>query len=95
MFLIEEELEAVFVKLLAAEGIPTEDYRVRVKKTLGCHYVQVVWDGFDGMSVTSRQQWIWDRLRGMLEPELRKHLGLVLLRSSKENSGDLDVPSDG
>jgi hypothetical protein len=84
MILIEEELEAVFHKLFATEGVLVEDYRVSANRTLGCNSVEVLWDGFEGMSVTARQEWIWERLRGLLSVELRPHLSLVVLRTFTE-----------
>mgnify|MGYP001613627022 CR=1 FL=1 len=86
MKLVQEQLEEVFKRLFQGENIPPAEYRVYVNPAGygGRYYVQVVWDGFDPMSVTSRQKWIWDRLRKVVSEDLRQHLSLVLARSAKE-----------
>jgi hypothetical protein len=86
MKLLLEQIKEGFEKLFQGESIPADDYRIFVNPAGhgGRYYVQLVWDGFDPMSVTSRQVWIWERLRKVMPPELRKHLSMVLARSAKE-----------
>ncbi len=86
MTLVPERIEEAFKSLFQREGISPLDYRVFVNPASGKgrYYAQVVWDGFDAMSVTSRQTWIWERLRKVAPIEACHHLSMVLARSTKE-----------
>lgn len=86
MKLVQERIEEAFKTLFQNEGIAPSEYRVYVNPAShrGRYYVQVVWDGFEAMSVTTRQTWIWERLRKLASEELRQHLSMVLARSAKE-----------
>jgi hypothetical protein len=87
MKLLNEQIEDVFKQLFQNENIGPELYRIFVNPTglQGRYYVVLVWDGFDAMSVTARQKWIWERLRKVApDVEFRQHLSQVLARSVKE-----------
>lgn len=83
---LKEAFKEAFDRLFREAQVPPDDYRVFVNSAShrGKCYVQVVWDGFDSWSVTTRQAWIWERLRRILPEGLRKNLSMVLARSSKE-----------
>lgn len=86
MKLLTEQIEEVFRQLFEHENIGPDSYRIYVNPTglQGRYYVLLVWDGFDAMSVTARQKWIWERLRSVADVDFRQHVSQVLARSANE-----------
>ena len=83
---VPEAIKHAFGKLFQREHIRPEFYRVYVGSSVvpDKYNVILVWDGFEPMSVTARQVWLWKRTRKAVPKAVRQTLGNVSAYSVKE-----------
>ena len=79
--------EGIFRSILSGEKVPENEYRVAVfpHDREGRYWILLVWDGFDVMSSTSRQVWVWDRFKRIV-PNIadRQEINMIRPYSAKE-----------
>lgn len=89
LVLPQERIVSAFQELFRKSRIPAELYRIYVGSSSvpGQYNVTLVWDGFDEMSITGRQAWIWNRIHkypDIFPDGLRHQVGIVSGLSAKE-----------
>ncbi|MCY3020916.1 MAG: hypothetical protein NTW87_18010 [Planctomycetota bacterium] len=84
--LIPIQIKGAFDELFRREQVGQEYYRVYVSPSVvpDQYDVQVVWDGFEQMSITQRAVWLWERIRKVIPKATQHSMGNVSAYSAKE-----------
>lgn len=77
-----EALTQLFENVMRAEGVADDAFEIQTYSVERSDrfVVEIIWDGFQNMSLTSRQVWIWDRFR-KAEPDIAKRQEVFMLRA--------------